>query len=210
MSYEGRGATKPGVHAEHHAIIYTSPEPVWLTNEENAGMVFKPVKVVPDSGRHKLDKASRLNYAKLYTVEHNVKVWFIGNIHRDFLPQVLNDHNITHPPLTLPKTYTYPQSTAQFNSYQTGAASTAQPPYYPPAVPSNSQQYQVSYNSTSTGNTGYNQQQQWTVARSTYPAVNNSNLNYPPNTGYGSNSNGYTEEQPQQPSYPRDDDLYDP
>jgi len=194
MSYGERATTKPGVHAEDHAIIYTTAGPKLVPGEENTGMVFKPVKVVPDNGRHKLDKASRLNYAKLYTVEHNVKVWFIGKVHRDYLLQVLNDHNIAHPPLTMPQSnyYTYPPPTTQAAataSYQAGAASNPQAAYTP-------------YSGTGGGNTGYSQQPQWNVATTT--------LNYPPNTGYGSNTDAYAEEQPPPAPYSRDDDLYDP
>lgn len=35
---------------------------------------MRSIKVSPDNPRHKLDDASRLNYAKTYTVEYNVKV----------------------------------------------------------------------------------------------------------------------------------------
>jgi hypothetical protein len=38
------------------------------------------IKVIPKTPRDKLDPASRVNYAKIYTVEHNVKVQFIGQI----------------------------------------------------------------------------------------------------------------------------------
>ena len=35
------------------------------------------------SGLDKLAKESRLNYKKLYTIEHNIKVCFVGEIHKD-------------------------------------------------------------------------------------------------------------------------------
>jgi hypothetical protein len=38
---------------------------------------------MPDSLRERLRPESRINYAKVYTVEHNVKVCFIGEIHKD-------------------------------------------------------------------------------------------------------------------------------
>lgn len=40
-----------------------------------------PIRVVPQTDRDKLHPYSRINYAKIYTVEHNVKVLFIGQIH---------------------------------------------------------------------------------------------------------------------------------
>jgi len=43
-------------------------------------LVKKPVRVICTSNKEKLDVASRVNYSKLYTVEHNLKVCFIGEI----------------------------------------------------------------------------------------------------------------------------------
>jgi hypothetical protein len=40
----------------------------------------EPIRVIPKTPRDKLDSESRLNYAKIYTVEHNVKVYFVGEI----------------------------------------------------------------------------------------------------------------------------------
>jgi len=39
-----------------------------------------PIQVIPRTARDKLERDSRVNYAKLYTVEHNVKVSFIGHL----------------------------------------------------------------------------------------------------------------------------------
>ena len=65
---------KQGVHAEHHAIIYSGKKPIALRGEKGKGLQMRSIKVSPDNPRHKLDDASRLNYAKTYTVEYNVKV----------------------------------------------------------------------------------------------------------------------------------------
>jgi hypothetical protein len=62
---------------------------------------MRPIKVAPDNPRHRLDDASRLNYAKTYTVEHNVKVWFIGKISSDSEWQIRTDYNRVHPPLEI-------------------------------------------------------------------------------------------------------------
>jgi Family of unknown function (DUF6590) len=43
------------------------------------------------SPREKLDPASRINYAKMYTIEYNVKVFFIGSVHHKQRHQVLAD-----------------------------------------------------------------------------------------------------------------------
>jgi hypothetical protein len=46
-------------------------------------LLKKPVRVTSTSPKDKLDKASRVNYSKVYTIEHNLKVCFIGQIHKD-------------------------------------------------------------------------------------------------------------------------------
>jgi len=100
MSYTGRGTTKYGVRAEHHAIIYTSKNPVYLPGE--SGIILKPLKVKPDDWEFGiLDKASRLNYAKIYTVEHNVKVWFVSRLTKSAGTQLQLDYNSIHPPIVV-------------------------------------------------------------------------------------------------------------
>ena len=52
---------------------------------------FYPVRLELDYQSEKLARESRINYAKLMTIEHNVKVFFIGRIVRD------DFDNIVHP-----------------------------------------------------------------------------------------------------------------
>ncbi|TGO62523.1 hypothetical protein BCON_0019g00590 [Botryotinia convoluta] len=101
MSYEGRATSKSGVHPEEHAIIYTTPEPRLVNNEDGSKMKFDPVKMIPDSSRHALDAASRINYAKIYTVEYNVKVWFIGHVDYACEQVVKKSYNDANQPLPL-------------------------------------------------------------------------------------------------------------
>lgn len=89
---------KYGVHAEDHAAIYSSRKPSFLGDEEDR-MKRAPVRCEMMGPEHNLDPASRLNYAKIYTVEHNVKVWFIGKVHRDYEQQVVDDYNDVNKPL---------------------------------------------------------------------------------------------------------------
>lgn len=53
----------------------------------------------PKTRRDQLDTLSRLNYAKIYTVEYNVKVQFIGKLHDKSIPYFKRDFNLTHQPL---------------------------------------------------------------------------------------------------------------
>ena len=98
MTYSGQGVNKRGVHAADHTIIWTE-KPVRFSKEKEKGLQRKPIRVKPAGARHKLDDASRLNYAKLYTVEYNVKVWFVGKIHSDSEYQLTADYNLVHPPM---------------------------------------------------------------------------------------------------------------
>jgi len=66
------------VKANDHAIIYTSSDPPSPFDGEYLSK--EPIKVISKSPRHKLESSSRLNYAKIYTVEHNVKVLFVRAI----------------------------------------------------------------------------------------------------------------------------------
>jgi hypothetical protein len=91
---------KPGVHPDDHAVVYSSKKdgPYLLEREE--GLMSKsPIRIEVTSEAHKLDPLSRLNYAKLYTVEHNVKVFFIGQVAQKYERALIIAYNEAHPPL---------------------------------------------------------------------------------------------------------------
>jgi hypothetical protein len=94
---------KRGVHARDHTIIYTE-KPVYFSGEKKKGLTKTPIRMKADNSRHKLLPESRLNYAKMYTVEHNVKVWFIGEIHENSRNQLAADYREMHPPVFPPPT----------------------------------------------------------------------------------------------------------
>ncbi|KAL2863408.1 uncharacterized protein BJX67DRAFT_384725 [Aspergillus lucknowensis] len=78
-TYGGRGVAKAGVDPSKHSIVYmshTRPE----SKPDEPLMVKEPLEVKPDSLDKSLDPQSRLNFGKIYTVEHNVKVLPIGQI----------------------------------------------------------------------------------------------------------------------------------
>lgn len=79
LTYGGKGCKKKGVKADKHGIIYErGSKPRLLDKEPKLG--FSPVRVEMKQEGEKLSKESRVNYSKLVTVEHNVKVFFIGSI----------------------------------------------------------------------------------------------------------------------------------
>jgi hypothetical protein len=47
--------------------------------------MLSPIRVKPVKRIDKLDKMSRLNYAKVYNVEHNVKVYDFGVVHEGYM-----------------------------------------------------------------------------------------------------------------------------
>lgn len=47
---------------------------------KETGMTKDPISVDPSGPDQKLDQMSRINFGKMYTVEHNVKVMSVGNI----------------------------------------------------------------------------------------------------------------------------------
>ena len=62
-------------------MIYAGREvPSPLQGEQ---LVKSAVRMELSSPEEKLDLTSRVNYAKVYTIEHNVRVCFIGKIHAD-------------------------------------------------------------------------------------------------------------------------------
>jgi hypothetical protein len=68
---------KRGVKPEDHCVIYTGESARFYQDEK---ILNESIQMIPRNPREKLDMASRLNYAKVYTVEHNVKVLLIGKI----------------------------------------------------------------------------------------------------------------------------------
>jgi len=76
---------------------------------EESQLEKKAIRVLPLNGnpRLKLDPSSRLNYSKIYTVEHITPVHFIGTVddrHADYLKR---DYNLTHQALPESSNFVY-------------------------------------------------------------------------------------------------------
>lgn len=65
------------------------------SEQHGENLTKEPIRVIPKTPRDKLDPESRLNYAKIYTVEHNVKVWFIGHIAEKSQRKLMTDFDAT-------------------------------------------------------------------------------------------------------------------
>lgn len=79
-TYHGQGTTKNGLDPSTHAIIHMIDQAAVRLAKET-GMTKDPIAIEPASPDQKLDQMSRINFGKVYTVEHNVKVLHVGKIH---------------------------------------------------------------------------------------------------------------------------------
>ncbi|POS79376.1 hypothetical protein DHEL01_v202224 [Diaporthe helianthi] len=78
LTYGKLGCLKNGVKPHHHGIVFENgQQPIRLPNEPS--LRFEPIRMEMNPGEH-ISEESRVNYSKLVTVEHNVKVLFVGNV----------------------------------------------------------------------------------------------------------------------------------
>ncbi|KAF4250945.1 hypothetical protein CNMCM8980_009584 [Aspergillus fumigatiaffinis] len=80
-TYNGKGVAKPGVNPAEHAIIYMQGS-VPTCKADEPQMTKEPLEVEPARPGERLNEMSRLNFGKVYPVEHNVKVHHVGIISR--------------------------------------------------------------------------------------------------------------------------------
>ncbi|OIW34642.1 hypothetical protein CONLIGDRAFT_665362 [Coniochaeta ligniaria NRRL 30616] len=79
LTYFKQGCTKRGVKASKHGIVHEQhTNPKLVKGEPEMG--FRPIRMAITAPGERLARESRVNYSKLVTVEHNVKVFFIGSI----------------------------------------------------------------------------------------------------------------------------------
>jgi hypothetical protein len=92
-TYGNRGCGKLGLAKWQHCIAYTGKEVPDLLQGETPGKaeqgMLTSIRVKPSRRGDAMYKASRINFAKIYTVEHNVKVYDFGDVYEKFVPQLL-------------------------------------------------------------------------------------------------------------------------
>ncbi|KAF2204019.1 hypothetical protein GQ43DRAFT_429373 [Delitschia confertaspora ATCC 74209] len=131
-------------YKNHYAIVYTGARPpspeqgeIARPGEEPMG---EPIRVVAKNPWvDKMRPKSRINFVKLYTVEHNVKVYHFGEVDKDeewkLITQWKKAWGIQTSPLTRPAQINYPSNP----SYPSGATYSSQHGYPPaPQYPSES------------------------------------------------------------------------
>jgi hypothetical protein len=76
--------------------------------ESQKGLWRQAIRVKPENSSHKLDATSRLNYAKIFTIEHNVKVWFIGKVVESYIDHLMWHYNDVNPPMSISQGFVPP------------------------------------------------------------------------------------------------------
>lgn len=84
LTYATHGVAKRNVVKRDHSIVYTGAVPPQPRHNElpvgNEKGMMEPIGVKTTVHGERLDKMSRINFGKIYTVEHNVKVYDFGNV----------------------------------------------------------------------------------------------------------------------------------
>ena len=94
-SYGHRGVGRPGVNKSEHSIIYTSKTPqaplaAELPTRGENGMRDQAIRVNTDDPIDKLDSLSRLDYGKVHTIQHNIKVKSFGKVNPKSMYALIN------------------------------------------------------------------------------------------------------------------------
>ncbi|KJX94098.1 hypothetical protein TI39_contig4218g00004 [Zymoseptoria brevis] len=96
VSYGGQGVGKRGVKKSDHAIIHTTTDPPRELAGERPGPrengMRSPIRIVSDNVvTIRLDEQSRLNYSKVSSIPHNVKVKPVGVVHPNSMRRLRSD-----------------------------------------------------------------------------------------------------------------------
>lgn len=86
VTYSHQGVAKPSVTKSEHSVVYSGRSPPSITPDEEPhkgeqGMREDAIRVNLDDKADPLHDMSRLDYGKVYTVQHNIKVKPYGQVH---------------------------------------------------------------------------------------------------------------------------------
>jgi len=77
---------------EHHAVVHDLNQGPFVSEKETPALgergMLSPIRVKPCSRGDKMHVMARINFARTYTVEHNVKVYDFGNVVKDDLTEL--------------------------------------------------------------------------------------------------------------------------
>ncbi|KAK5719529.1 hypothetical protein LTR15_008053 [Elasticomyces elasticus] len=99
VNYGGRGVGLSGIIKSRHSLVYTgkndpAPLPCELPQRGGGAMMPVAIRVVLDHRDEQLVQVSRLDYSKVYTVYHTVKVAAFGVVHEDSQWAFLDQFNV--------------------------------------------------------------------------------------------------------------------
>lgn len=107
VTYGGQGVGKRTVDKSEHAIIHAGdqvpePLPAELPERGEQPMRARPIRVVPDEPRDRLDPVSRIDFGKIHTIQHNIKVKAFGMVHQHAMDALLTQFTNVWRPETAP------------------------------------------------------------------------------------------------------------
>lgn len=86
-THAGRGISQAGLNPREHAVVYTGRDvppllPHELSPSGETPALLPPIRVDPDAPSERLDPTSRIDFGKVYTIRHDVKVKPLGVVNR--------------------------------------------------------------------------------------------------------------------------------
>ena len=85
-TYGGQATTKPGINPADHAAVVQEGTTAARHSGEN--LVHEPIEVKIEDRDVSIHAMSRINFAKIYTVEHNIKVRNVGRVTSESLQEI--------------------------------------------------------------------------------------------------------------------------
>lgn len=78
VTYKRQGTTKSSVCSKNYAAVYdVRKKPYYLTGES---LQKEPFPIIIETSNEHVDPTSRLNFGRVYTIEHNLRVLKVGRI----------------------------------------------------------------------------------------------------------------------------------
>jgi hypothetical protein len=85
-THHRKGASKEGVNPDNYAAVYPLGGTVQLGPDEN--LTKKPFPIKVEGSGESISPKSRLNFGRVYTLEHNIRVKKVGRIPDEYHQQL--------------------------------------------------------------------------------------------------------------------------
>jgi hypothetical protein len=90
QTYGGQATTKTGCRPQDHTAVYKSGGLPKYHHGGEPGLTKRPLAIIVEDNEILVDPMTRINFSKVYTVEHNVKVRTVGRIPKEDLVYLEN------------------------------------------------------------------------------------------------------------------------